>query len=1364
MAQAKRSGRTVEVMSQRSESSDVFAKPDGTFEVREYLHPIRTRVDGQWKAIDTTLIQTADGAVAPKAAAVGLRLSGGGDAPLVRMGRAGRQLGLSWSGRLPAPRLDGDTATYPDVLPDVDLKVSAKPDGFTHLFVVKSAKAAANPELDRLRMKVATEGMEIRQTPSGGAEAVDKGSGGAVFEAPSPMMWDSGHQPEAASATNKSQQSLMSSSKAAEAIRGGRAAADEAGKLGRVGLAVPPGGSELVLTPDKKVLTGPGTVYPVFIDPHWYSPKASAWTMVSKYWADTPQWKFNGDSDAGMGYCDWNHCNPGDTKRLIYEVPTGRFAGKSILSAEFVVRETWSASCSAKGVQLWLTRGISSSTTWNSSNSSGFWAEKLDEGSFAHGYEGCAADDAEFNVRAAVQKAADHSWNDITVGLRASDEDDTYAWKRFSDKAYLRVNYNQPPGQISMSQLTMEYGGACKRSEEAVRVRSLGKIYASGVTDPDGDDVAVEFVIEWNDGKTRWKSGLTGYKKSGSDFAMDLPSNIPQNTVANWYVRSYDGANYSPWSWAGDPSGCFFIRDSTAPSEPKVASGDYPESRPADPQDPWYDGVGRYGAFVLGPASKDVTQYWYGINGDPSASNTVQTSGGEARTIRVLPTQPGVNFVTVKAIDSAGNASAPHSYQFRVNAGQPERAVWKMDEGPEAQQAEGAAPARTAELHGGVSTGADGVLGRSLSLNGTDAYASTDVPVVDTGRSFTVAAWAKLASIPGEAAVIAAQPGNQAPGFELYYSKDYDRWAFNQYASDTAGALPVRVMQKDPGGAKAGEWAHVAGVYDSVAGELRLFVNGRQEGAVPYKNPWDARRGLQIGAGSYGSKRAAFFPGQIDELEIFDRSASADEIKQLFAKNRLRGPGRPARAVFPFDEDAGAKEVTGRTDVMPAVFHGGPKAGEAGVDGKALSFDGIDDYATVGAPQFNTAAGFAVSLWARLPKDKPTHTSVLITQAGANASGAELYYSSSYDRWVFNQHTSDVKDPVSNKVVQSAGTAPEGGEWAHLVGVHDPVARTLTLYVNGIAAGSVPLTAPWTAEKQLQIGAGSYGGTPGNFFSGEIDDIRLYDRPVSAGEVQQLFRQRPMVKGRWRLDKATGTPPVSPDSVTGGRNLALIGGASIGSGWVDTAGLALDGLDDAASTTGVPVDTSGSFTVSAWAQAAPQQPDHAMTVMSAEGAKQSAFTVRYLPAAKGTSGIGHWQVALASEDTDRPGIVTTVDNDAFSNANAWNHLALSYDGFTNEARLYVNGHLQALVCAGGNDGKPDDASCTGHTSRADHVTAFNATRSLQLGRVKTATGWGEYWAGGIDDVWAFQGTLTEQQVAMLAAGWPDFPTAVPGES
>nr|WP_325065098.1 LamG-like jellyroll fold domain-containing protein [Streptomyces apocyni] len=1388
-AKAKRTGEPVEVASLRGESSEVFVTPEGDLEAREYLRPVWARVGGEWKPVDTDLVKSPGGTVAPKATTVGLEFSGGGDSPLVRMTKAGRELALSWPGRLPAPKTDGATATYADVLPGVDLRMGAQEDGFTQLLVVKTAKAAASSELRELRLKLKADGMDVREGVGGGLEAVDKGAQGVVFEALKPVMWDSSRTvadasdsdgvPQVRTAVVPTSKSLRTAvgtpaaadgSGEAEVEGGGEPGAGESGKLAPVGVELPADGGELVLRPDRELLTGKDTEYPVFIDPQWHAPGASAWTMASKYWASSPQWKFNGKSDAGLGFCGWSYCAPHDTKRLFYRIPTSKFAGRSILSAEFVVRNVHSASCTKREVQLWRTKGISDKTTWNSQNASGFWVKKLATESFAHGYSGCAAKDAEFNVKSAVQEAADGKWSTMTFGLRATTESDKYGWKRFSDEAFLRVQYNRPPPQVKMSQLTMEYGGVCKKPADKARVRTLGKIYANNVTDPDKDGVSVQFQAKWDsgDGKgliSRWKPSRTSAKKSGSDFAISLPSSIPANKTVHWYVRSHDGAQYSPWSYAGDPTGCYFVYDTSVPKAPAISSGEYPASDPENPDDPWLDGVGQYGTFTLNSSSSDVNRYRYGINTDPSSKNQITTSGGAAKAVNVLPGKPGLNFVTAQAFDTAGNGSEIRTYQFRVKAGQPERATWQLDEGAGATEAQGSTPARTATLRGGATMGAAGKKGTALHLDGTSGYAATDIPAVNTSGGFAVSAWVKLSQMPDEAAIIAAQPGNHSPGFELYYSAYFDRWVFNQYAADEPGAKIIRAMADAPGGASADEWTHLVGSYSSGRDVLELFVDGKLVGQTPYATPWQARRGLQFGAGTYSGEMKSFFPGTIDEVQLFDKPLAQDEVDKLGVHQTVGDPGRPAVAIFPLDEAADTTEITGHGGVLPAKFHGGVTPGQPGVAGKAARFNGTDGYAKIGqtsGPHVNTSRSFTVSAWAKLD-EKPESPAVLVAQEGKERPGFQLYYSAYFDRWIFNQWASDSSDAKIIRAMQPTGTTAHAKEWVHLTGVHDTVTDTLTLYVNGQEAGSTQTDGSFYANQSMFIGATVHSGQLKQHFPGSIDDVRIFDRPVSAEEAHQLFQQRPLVKGRWKFDQASaGTTGTSPDASAWDKDMTLHGGAEVGfeGAFMGDNGLVLDGTDSYAATAGAPVNTGTSFTVTAWAQAA-AIPEDGVSLVSAEGASQSAFNVRFVPDAKDPEGLGHWELAMPDQDTASPA-VARVTNSEFFDAREWNHLTMVYDGFAKQTRLYVNGALQEIACTDADgDGSADEAGCEDQLSWGENVLSFKATKSLQVGRAKTNGAWGEYFPGAVDDVWTFQGALTDNQIEELAGALFGLPTEVP---
>ena len=76
-----------------------------------------------------------------------------------------------------------------------------------------------------------------------------------------------------------------------------------------------------------------------------------------------------------------------------------------------------------------------------------------------------------------------------------------------------------------------------------------------------------------------------------------------------------------------------------------------------------------------------------------------------------------------------------------------------------------------------------GVRGQALRLDGRTGAATTDVAGVNMFDSFTVSAWAKLASTDADATVV-SQDGARMSGFVLQYNKDVGRWVFGAAKQD----------------------------------------------------------------------------------------------------------------------------------------------------------------------------------------------------------------------------------------------------------------------------------------------------------------------------------------------------------------------------------------------------------------------------------------------------------------------------------------------------------------------------------------------------------------------------------------------------
>ena len=180
----------VEIASARTESSRTFANPDGSQTIEQYAYPQRVRrPDGMWADLDATLVANADGSYSPRASTMEIALSGGGSRALLTGRRAGTEFALSWPGALPTPTVRGAAATYAEVLPGVDLVVTAHETGFSEVLVVKSRLAAKNPKVRQFSFGSALSGLSWRTT-DGRLEAVDP-AGKPVLEATAPRMWDS---------------------------------------------------------------------------------------------------------------------------------------------------------------------------------------------------------------------------------------------------------------------------------------------------------------------------------------------------------------------------------------------------------------------------------------------------------------------------------------------------------------------------------------------------------------------------------------------------------------------------------------------------------------------------------------------------------------------------------------------------------------------------------------------------------------------------------------------------------------------------------------------------------------------------------------------------------------------------------------------------------------------------------------------------------------------------------------------------------------------------------------------------------------------------------------------------------------------
>ena len=145
-----------------------------------------------------------------------------------------------------------------------------------------------------------------------------------------------------------------------------------------------------------------------------------------------------------------------------------------------------------------------------------------------------------------------------------------------------------------------------------------------------------------------------------------------------------------------------------------------------------------------------------------------------------------------------------------------------------------------------------------------------------------------------------------------------------------------------------------------------------------------------------------------------------------------------------------------------------------------------------------------------LPLDNRLNTTTALTVAAwinANSLGAELKTIVSKDE-NFEFHLTAAgqinwwwQDSVANtRQITTTGTAIATGAWYHIAIVY--ASGSQVIYINGVARGTDTFTGSLANNTDpLQIGADQYPLQPQRVFDGRIDEVRVYNRALSAAEI-----------------------------------------------------------------------------------------------------------------------------------------------------------------------------------------------------------------------------------------------------------------------
>jgi hypothetical protein len=499
------------------------------------------------------------------------------------------------------------------------------------------------------------------------------------------------------------------------------------------------------------------------------------------------------------------------------------------------------------------------------------------------------------------------------------------------------------------------------------------------------------------------------------------------------------------------------------------------------------------------------------------------------------------------------------------------------------------------------------------------------------------------------------------------------------------------------------QWQHVLVVYDrtSIANDPRIYINGVQQTLLERTSPSGSPRDesankLILGNGDYPFFDITF-DGTIDDVRIYNRALSQDEIKRLYKiggtariNTTIPGPTKGLVGHWTFDGEhmAGVHAYDASGNGNRGVLTGGPVRA-AGKLGQGLQFDGSNDYVSVADTNnsLDLSSAFTISAWV-LTRGDTGNFQVIAAKA---AYPGQTYY--------FYLQPSGLELTLAIDATEhftSSVTSLQPNQWYHVVGLFDNASNRIKLYIDGnLVLDAAETGNPSINDDDVLIS----NSTVSEFWNGKIDDLRIYNRALSADEIKRLYKIGATAKINTTLDGPqsglVGWWTFDGKHMAGNRAFDASGqgnyGTLTGSNGLPVRtigkmgqGMQFDGVDDYVdlnnplSLTNIPVKT-----ISAWIYPRSVGGNNSGRIVDKAGG--TGFGWHFNICSQG-DGDGHCQgevldrsLVWAHKFNTTSGIWMTPNNSIA--LNQWQHVLVVYDrtSTANNPTVYINGVSQTLL-------------------------------------------------------------------------------------
>jgi hypothetical protein len=596
---------------------------------------------------------------------------------------------------------------------------------------------------------------------------------------------------------------------------------------------------------------------------------------------------------------------------------------------------------------------------------------------------------------------------------------------------------------------------------------------------------------------------------------------------------------------------------------------------------------------------------------------------------------------------------------------------WKLNESSGTSAADASPFGRTGTVTG-TSTWTAGMLNNAFQFNGSTKIQVTGL--LNSPKSVSAAAWVNLTTADsagsevisiGDHFVIRLDEGGAAKAL-VYNGSTWESASFTQTFAGTG-------------------WHHLAATFDYATKGLKLYIDGVQAASATTTtaiNYSGLGSNTLIGRhGNAGTTRD--FTGLIDDVRIYGYVLSATDIATLYG---FVGHWKLA-------ESSGTTAADSTIFAKNGTVTGGASWSTRCDSTGVFNFNGSTHYISVtNGSNLQPTEMISIAAWIKADAfGTADDVDMLIRKGDTNPNNYQLAIADGKVALYLDD---------SDTVGIRGNTTLVAGQWYHVAATWD--GANVRIYVNGVL-DNTPAARSGTIgidTRSLYMG-GRSGGT--DMFDGHIQDIRLYNRSLTAAEVAKLAA----LNGYWKFSEGSGTSAADSSGVGGGATLS--GGAS----WTTDCGgyyaLQTNG-------TGGVAQTAAAFmppavgTVAFW--------------MKSSGSP--AATARIF-------GLGdNWEVRQTTDgklafDICGDGTSNAVTSSALNEAGRWYHVVETFNSADETYAIYIDGVLNK----------------SGTNSNA--MTQQNSA-VLSFG---TRTGTTDYWPGGIREFRIYGRRLCAAEISQL---------------